>query len=186
MRLSASGHHHPRTHVLLLLAGVLSLLLMPVDYRGGAAVSHPHATVQLIADLTAGSLDHHVPTQPQHPHPAPVWSPLGPLSDGLGPPVAATMATAQAPLGITAASVAGLSRLASESLTPGLATESVTPWSTTTGKYLLYALVLPTVMLLAWHLSQGRLERRTSQFWRDVTSQPEPPPPRPYRFDRSR
>lgn len=32
-----------RIHTFLMLVGLVSILMLPVDYRGGAAISHPYA-----------------------------------------------------------------------------------------------------------------------------------------------
>ena len=38
---------------------LLGLLMLPVNYHGGAEVAHPHAIVQLLIDAAHGSTDHH-------------------------------------------------------------------------------------------------------------------------------
>lgn len=165
-----------------MLVGVLSMLLMPVDYRGGAAVSHPHAAVQLISDLAGGTLDHHgkLPTGHTRSATAFPWSPLSPLTEGLVTPDLAPESQAWIPIANTVATIASLTALASDMpvLTPALDADKLTPWSSITGKNVLYALVLPPLMLLAWNLGQGRFDRRTSRNWRGISSAPEPPPPR--------
>lgn len=182
MRFSASGKSTRRVHFLLALVGALSMLLMPVDYRGGAAVSHPHATIQLIADLAGGSLDHHADTSVQHDHPPArsVWSPLGALTEGLITPDLALTVERHSPARHTAATIAALSSLASNDLivAPAPDPDLLTPWSTLTGQYVLYALVLPPVMLLAWNVGHGRCEQRPARAWQGVLTPPEPPPPR--------
>ena len=44
---------------LVYAAAVLGALTLPVSYRGGADVAHPHAVFQLWADGADGSADHH-------------------------------------------------------------------------------------------------------------------------------
>ena len=44
---------------LLYAVAVLGVLALPVSYRGGAEVAHPHAVFQLWADGADGSTDHH-------------------------------------------------------------------------------------------------------------------------------
>lgn len=39
---------------------VLALLTMPVSYRGGSDLAHPHSFVQFLVDAAAGSMNHHV------------------------------------------------------------------------------------------------------------------------------
>ncbi len=183
MRFAVSDQSKRRAYLLMILVGVLSMLLMPIDYRGGAAVSHPHATIQLIADLAGGSLDHHSAARTGHTHPAAnsVWSPLGPLSAGLLSPNLPPDALPWSALPHTAAAISALSALASDALIPSPAfdAEQLTTWSSITGKYVLYALVLPPLMLLAWIARRGRFDRRTSRVLRGVPTTPEPPPPRP-------
>ena len=43
----------------LLVVSALSLVGMPVSYRGGAKESHPHAFLQLWLDAAHGSFNHH-------------------------------------------------------------------------------------------------------------------------------
>lgn len=164
------------------LVGVLSMLLMPVDYRGGAAVSHPHATIQLIADLAGGSLDHHSEALVRHSHsPArSVWSPFGSLTEGLATPELALAASRWWPSPHTAATISALTTLAWNDLVvaPAFDPEQLTPWSSLTGQYVLYALVLPPLMFLAWTANRSRLDRRPAGTWRGVITAPEPPPPR--------
>lgn len=158
------------------------MLLMPVDYRGGAAVSHPHATIQLIADLAGDSLDHHSDTTVQHTHPPArsVWSPLGVLTEGLVTPDLALAVERQSPARHSAATISALSNLAWNDLivAPASDPERLTPWSSLTGQYVLYALALPPVVFLIWSARHGRFERRPARAWRGVLTPPEPPPPR--------
>ncbi len=51
--------HLPPSGRAALLVAALALLAVPVSYRGGADVAHPHAFLQLWLDAAAGSTDHH-------------------------------------------------------------------------------------------------------------------------------
>jgi len=44
---------------LVALVAVLGVCMMPVEYRGGAQMSHAHALFQFLFDAAHGSLDHH-------------------------------------------------------------------------------------------------------------------------------
>jgi len=54
---------------LVIAVSALSLLAMPVTYRGGAEQAHPHMFLQLWIDAEQGSFDHHhaIPV-PGHAH----------------------------------------------------------------------------------------------------------------------
>lgn len=56
----------PRFTRLGLLLAVLGLLGMPVEYRGGAARHHPHASLQFWSEAGQGSLSHHHPDGSHH------------------------------------------------------------------------------------------------------------------------
>ena len=49
----------PLTHRTVLILATISLLTMPVNYKGGAEETHPHGVFQLWEDLSHGSIDHH-------------------------------------------------------------------------------------------------------------------------------
>lgn len=53
-----------------LILAAFSLLLMPVDYRGGAEEAHPHGVFQLWEEAAHGSLDHHHPAHAHDVHDA--------------------------------------------------------------------------------------------------------------------
>lgn len=55
-RLTSQAHQTGR---LLTLFAALSLLSMPVDYRGGAELPHAHALFQFWMSGDAGAFDHH-------------------------------------------------------------------------------------------------------------------------------
>jgi len=48
---------------------LLGLLLLPANYRAGAASAHPHSLIQLWADAAKGTIRHHSDQGPAHPGP---------------------------------------------------------------------------------------------------------------------
>lgn len=163
--------------VLLLLTGMVSMLMMPVDYRGGADISHPHATAQLLIDLSHGALDHHggdsrfghwlgrhrrqlSPNRPaQHrlaPDPARSW--MSPVSPD-------TIASLLSQIDAAA--------LASDDDSPSLSTRS-----TAVEKLLLAGALLPGSAVVLWRRPSFRFHLRQRLGWRGLLPAPEPPPPR--------
>jgi hypothetical protein len=55
------GHHNaPAWAALLRGLAILSLLLLPTSFRGGADATHAHAFLQTWADAADGHIDHHL------------------------------------------------------------------------------------------------------------------------------
>jgi len=52
---------HRLTHRAMATVVALSLLSMPVTYRGGADAAHAHTIFQLWEDVRLGSFTHHAP-----------------------------------------------------------------------------------------------------------------------------
>ncbi len=59
MRRQLRTRDQPALSRLLLTVAALGLLMLPLDYRGGAEVEHPHAIFQLWFDAAHGTIDHH-------------------------------------------------------------------------------------------------------------------------------
>lgn len=51
---------------LFVLVAALTMLTLPVSYRAGADVAHPHAIIQLWLDAAHGSTDHHRRLETDH------------------------------------------------------------------------------------------------------------------------
>jgi hypothetical protein len=77
----------PRPESIRLGVLVLATLLMPVSYRAGSDISHPHTIFQGLVDLITGEPHHHGPAEPVPDRTtvspfAPVTAPLSPGVDG--------------------------------------------------------------------------------------------------------
>jgi hypothetical protein len=70
-----------RLRNLLFAAVALGFLTMPVEYRAGAAIAHPHALYQFWIEAAHGTMDHHVHGA-AHSHAAP--APAGSADDPAG------------------------------------------------------------------------------------------------------
>lgn len=167
-----------RGQLLLVLIGVVSILIMPVDYRAGAASTHPHATAQLLIDLSDGSLEHHGGSSPlghwpgQHPRRSvinrgvrPVLTP-GPAHSWITP-VSRPMIVAMDSQTTSRASTA----LAADQ-------PSFSPRSDTAAKISLAAALLPAIAALLWPQPGSRFHWPRQFAWRGREHGPEPPPPR--------
>lgn len=70
MRPSLRRPRANRVAPLLCAVAALSLFALPVQYRGGADVAHPHAVFQLWLDAADGSTNHHGPAATEREHAA--------------------------------------------------------------------------------------------------------------------
>ena len=75
---------HRLTHRTIATAVALSLLSMPVTYRGGADAAHPHTIFQLWEDVRIGSFTHHAPDDEADGHQAPDQVDARPGAESMG------------------------------------------------------------------------------------------------------
>ncbi len=141
---------------------------MPVDYRAGAAISHPHTMLHLIADLASGSLDHH-----GHAH---HWNQAPATADALDPPSTAMIGPWPPVPFIVDFAPANWSLDASVLVADG-DEPSLSPWSGS-GARIAYTVLLPIAAFMRFRWFEHRLVWATAPGWAGVVPLPEVPPPR--------
>lgn len=153
------------------MLALLGVVLMPVDYRAGAAISHPHTIVHLIGDLASDSLDHHDHAHHwnQAPTTAPPPSPPNPPSTGLIEP------PAPIPFMVDFASTNW--SLDASVLTVDGDEPSLSPWSGSSAR-IAYSVLLPIAAFIRFRWCVHRLVWATAAGWAGVVPLPEIPPPR--------
>lgn len=171
-----------RVNPALVLIALVGILSMPVDYRAGAAISHPHATLQLLLELTSGSLDHHAnPVADRghdhgtrhHRHFTPAARPAP------APPVPVRDQGEPWNLSRTPSLVAAMTHLMAG--TPDHAVTSDEPTlspRTGGGPRVAYTVLLPISMTMLVRWLVHRLVWAAESTWSGVTDPPELPPPR--------
>lgn len=163
--------------VLLIPIGVASIVTMPVDYRGGASLAHPHTTAQLLIDLSHGSLDHHAGHSHRGNWSAHHWRRSSPSRQQ--PQLSTDPArswtspisrfTVEALIGRTTATKAA---------TLGSDAPSVSPRPTVLDKLLVAAALVAAIAMFHWRRPSSRLHWRRRPAWTGLLWAPEPPPPR--------
>ena len=152
---------------------------MPVDYRAGAAIAHPHSIVELFNDLARGSLSHHDHDAPDARNDYHIETYRPPSTKHAGAPAFVPGAPHSA-LGASTASVGAASAILHNDASPADQADdapSLSPW-TTIGKFVAFPLALPLTAILLWYGIGTTRAWFQEGAWAGRTPAPELPPPR--------